>query len=230
MSHKQPHNERDKSRSRPWHNQPHHRPSTTGRRRRRPPPTNNRDTTGSERSHAEAEGSRSDLSAGRAPARPPVRPTRERRHGCEIAPGSQTPRRQAQEPPARRGCQLAARPRARSEYFTYESSGQLIHEKSPATCKDTQRYAVTHSKRAATSALLLREGRVSRAAERSRTCCLGRAGQRNGWLAPPPAVRRGRTLCGRPWKDWQRPWLGLLALNVGAEPRRRSPTIVAGDG
>ena len=197
MSHKQPHNERDKSRSHPWHNQPHHRPSTTGVAAA-PPPTNNRDTTGSERSHAEAEGSRSDLSAGRPPARPPVRPTRERRHGCEIAPGSQTPRRQAQEPPARRGCQLAARPRARSEYFTYESSGQLIHEKSSATCKHTQRYAVTHSKRAATSALLLREGQVSRAAERSRTCLLPRpsrpeerlVGAASGRQTRPHALRQ----------------------------------------
>ena len=35
--------------------------------------------------------------------------------------------------------------------------------------------------------------------------CLGRASQSDGCLAPPPAVRHGRVLCGRPW-DWQRPW------------------------
>eukprot|EP00966_Prymnesium_polylepis_P267260 6173828-Prymnesium_polylepis.1 len=30
--------------------------------------------------------------------------------------------------------------------------------------------------------------------------CLGRASQSDGCLAPPPSVRHGRVLCGRPWK------------------------------
>ena len=52
------------------------------------------------------------------------------------------------------------------------------------------------------------ERQASRAAQRSRTWCLGRASQSDGWLAPPPAVRQGRALCGSPGKDWQRPpWL-----------------------
>ena len=53
------------------------------------------------------------------------------------------------------------------------------------------------------SALLARggqSGQASGAAERSRIWCLGRASQSDGWLAPPPAVRHGRVLCGRPWK------------------------------
>ena len=57
------------------------------------------------------------------------------------------------------------------------------------------------------SALLARggqSGQASGAAERSRIWCLGRASQSDGWLAPPPAVRHGRVLCGRPWKRLER--------------------------
>ena len=57
----------------------------------------------------------------------------------------------------------------------------------------------------AVSALLARGRQASRAAERSRMWCLGRASQSDGCLAPPPAVRHGRVLCGRPWKSGSGP-------------------------
>ena len=65
----------------------------------------------------------------------------------------------------------------------------------------------------AVSALLARGRQASRAAERSRMWCLGRASQSDGCLAPPPAVRHGRVLCGRPWK-------GLAAAMDLARTRR----------
>jgi hypothetical protein len=59
------------------------------------------------------------------------------------------------------------------------------------------------------------ERQASRAAQRSRTWCLGRASQSDGWLAPPPAVRQGRALCGRPWK-------GLAAAPMARRPSSSS--------
>ena len=43
-------------------------------------------------------------------------------------------------------------------------------------------------------------GQASQAAEGSHTWCLGRTSQVGSWMAPPPAIRRGRTLCGMPWR------------------------------
>jgi hypothetical protein len=67
-----------------------------------------------------------------------------------------------------------------------------------------QHRAVAHGNRSAHSGSALgahvaRGGQASQGAERSHTWCLGRASQVGRWLAPPPAVRRGRTLCARPW-------------------------------
>eukprot|EP00966_Prymnesium_polylepis_P203369 4711561-Prymnesium_polylepis.1 len=45
----------------------------------------------------------------------------------------------------------------------------------------------------------------TQAAERSHTLCLSRASRVDSWLAPPPAFRRSRTLCGRPWKSGSGP-------------------------
>ena len=70
----------------------------------------------------------------------------------------------------------------------------------------------------AVSALLARGRQASRAAERSRMWCLGRASQSDGCLAPPPAVRHGRVLCGRPWKRLERRPCLVAVQPVAVQP------------
>ena len=107
---------------------------------------------------------------------------------------------------------------ARSESVVYASSRVSSFTR---TCRlpvrARQHRAVAHRKRAgAMRARQSEDGQASRAAERSRTWCLGRASQMDGWLVPPPAVGRRRTLCGRAWKGRQRhSWLLLSLVSVG---------------
>eukprot|EP00966_Prymnesium_polylepis_P276129 6379644-Prymnesium_polylepis.1 len=45
-----------------------------------------------------------------------------------------------------------------------------------------------------------------------------------GWLAPPPSVRRGDMLCGRPW-NWPQPWLPGHRRSSGS-PTNTLPKVV----